>query len=461
MNLKNLFLAASCAALAGVAFAAPRSDSSLEGVSEMPFILTGNGAGSDTAGAGTATWWNNGGADGLNALQSQSVGSFNARAADDFILESGHWHLTQSITVCMAISVNVTAPVVKLEIYSDCNGEPGTLLTTLTEPTRTPLTGPAPFPGFALSEFTFDWSTFQFGELDGCERYWISPVGCTTGGYFWPTSGGGIVQGGQGKFRAPSLGYSDWTNGDDVVNFRRCTDFCFRINAKSCYTLKDQGEYDLAGQASIKFPSVEGFDAAAADNFQVSSSRGPVAVCRIEAYLATNCDPTRVFGNIYTNQCDLPGPVLYTLENPEVIPQTGVFYDGLQVYCFRFDCPAGVTLNGGNNYWFSLSALSGGTIFDRAVFLYKQRAGTCEDIHITGGVYKNSLIGVDAFTPVVDDTLAGVEREFAFRVYGSPLPAPGGAQDPQDLLAGDVNGDGRVDLQDLAVLISNWNRTLN
>ncbi len=460
MNLKNLALVASCAALAGVAFASPRSESSLEGVSADAHILVGTPVESGTRPSGLATWWNNGGPDGLNALQSQTVGSFNARAADDFILEAGHWHLTQSVTVCMAISNNVTAPVVKLEIYSDCDGKPGTLLTTLTEPVQSPVSGGPSFPGFTVSEFTFDWKIFEFGDLTGCERYWISPVGCTTGGYFWPTSGGGIVQGVQGQFLAPSLGYPDWTDGDDVTNFDRCTDFCFRINAKSCYTLKDQGEYDLAGQASIKFPSVEGFDAAAADNFQVSSSRGPVAVCRIEAYLATNCDPARVFGQIYVNQCDLPGAVLYTLNEPEVIEQTGVFYDGLQVYCFRFDCPAGTVLNGGNNYWFSLSAISGGTIFDRAVFLYKQLGTACDNIHITGGVYKNSLIGVDAFTPVSDDSLAGVAREFAFRVYGSPLPPPGGAQQPESLLAGDINGDGRVDLQDLAVLISNWNRTL-
>ncbi len=400
-------------------------------------------------------WWRNAPPDGRSALQSQSLGSFNARAADDFILEANRWHLTHSITVCMAVSNNVSQPNVNLELFADCNGEPGDLLTTLTGPVATVISAGVPFPGFTLYEFEFEWNTFQLGDASGCSRFWLSPVGIGTGAYFWPTSNNGRIQGGQGRFRSASLGYPEWTPGENVVNFDRCSDFCFEIDAKSCYALKDQSDYDLDGLASIKFPSLEGFDARAADNFQVSSSRGVVSVCRVEAYLATNCDPTRAFAEISANECDQPGPVFYTLENPEVIPQPGVFFDGLQVYLFRFDCPADTLVIGADTYWFSMAALSGGSIFDRAVFLFKRRAADCTDIHITEGVYRNGQIGVDEFTPTSDPLLAGEPREFAFRIYGSPLRVL--AQE-QPTLPGDCNHDGRVDLQDIAVMISNWNR---
>ena len=96
-------------------------------------------------------------------------------------------------------------------------------------------------------------------------------------------------------------------------------------------------------------------------------------------------------------------------------------FDGLTVYCFRFDCPSNIILAGGFNYWFSMQAVSGGSIFDRGVFLFKKKNNDCMDIHITGGVYKNPLAGFPDFTPVSDSLLEGEPREFAFRIYGSPL----------------------------------------
>lgn len=415
------------------------------------YVLDGIGTAGERVIPGPC-WWENGSFDGLNALQSQSLGSFNARAADDFILEAGRWHLTQTVKVCMAVSTNVATPVVELEIYDDCNGKPGTLRTTLTMPTATLLSTNVPFQGFNFYEFEFEWSTFQLGDADGCSRFWLSPFGRGTGGYFWATASNGTIQGAQGQFRSPSLGYADWTDGEDVVNFRRCSDFCFSVCAKSCYTIKDQGDFDLSGLSSIKFPNVEGFDASAADNFQIAPSHSSVEICRIEAYLATNCDPTRVFAEILSNSCNLPNAVLYTLRDPEVIEQVGVFYEGLQVYLFRFDMPAGVLLTGGNDYWLSLAALSGGTIFDRAVFLYRNLVPGCMDIHISGGVYKNSLAGIDVYTPVSDPDLEGAARDFAFRIYGTALPL--NVDRPQ--LPGDANNDGVVNFQDITAALTHW-----
>lgn len=443
--IRNGLWAASCA------FACIAGATAANTAGSGTFVLQGVGMPAERGITGTC-WWDNGMSDGLNALQSQTLGSFNARAADDFILEAGRWHLTQSVKVCMAVSVNVLVPVVELEIYADCNGKPGALLTTLVEPVATLKSTNVPFQGFNFYEFAFDWETFQLGDADGCSRFWLSPFGRGTGGYFWATANNGTIQGAQGQFRSPALGYANWTDGQSVVNFARCSDFCFEVCAKSCYTIKDQGDFDLSGLSSIKFPNVEGFDARAADNFQIAPSHSSVEVCRIEAYLATNCDPTRVFAEILSNTCNLPNVVLYTLRDPEIIEQVGVFYEGLQVYCFRFDCPAGVLLSGGNDYWISLAALSGGTIFDRAVFLYRNLVPGCMDIHITGGVYKNSLAGVDVYTPVADPDLEGAARDFAFRIYGTALPL--NVDRPQ--IPGDANDDGFVNFQDVTSILTNW-----
>lgn len=408
---------------------------------------------SSNLGFADGCWWDNGSSDGRNGLQSQTLGNFNFRVADDYILESGRWHLITSIKVCMAVSANVATPNVELEVYEDCNGKPGNLRTTLLEPTATEI-GQSPFAGFKLYEFEFSLNEFNLGDLSGCDRVWLSPFGRGTGAYFWVTSNNGVVQGVQGQFFAPTLGYPTWTDGEDVVNFRICSDFCFSVCGKVCYTIKDQCDYDLAGLSSIKFPNIDIQDARAADNFQISSAEEAVGICRIEAYLATNCDPTRVFAEIYANDCDEPSALLYTLREPEVIIQDGVFFDGLQVYCFRFTCPTDVVLQGGNNYWFSLAATSGGTIFDRAVFLFKRRNVDCKDIHITQAVYRNPFAGFEEFVPVEDAADGVGPREFAFCIYGYVIPTVAGGTDRP--LDGDANTDGFVNFQDIVSVLRNW-----
>lgn len=397
------------------------------------------------------SWWKNGTADGLSGLQSQTLNNFNARVADDYILEAGKWSLVSTIKVCMAVSANVATPEAELEIYADCNGKPGALITTLTSSVVSQLPGNPFGPGFKVLQFEFVRGTFDFGALDGCGRIWISPFGRGTGSYFWLTANSGVIQGHQGVFRAPTLGYADWTDTADVTNLMRCTDFCFEVTGDICYAIKDQGDYDLAGLSSIKFPNLDAQDARAADNFQISSAHASVRLCRVEAYLATNCDPTRVFGEIYANECDKPGARLYTLSNPQIIDTTATF-DGLPVYCFRFDAPNDVVLQGGRNYWLSMAAVAGGTIFDRAIFLFKRiPQDACKAVNITPGCYKNPFAGVDEFTDVTDLTNNNVPREFAFRLYGAPI-----CPTTTRSLPGDANDDGIVTFADITWVLNNF-----
>jgi hypothetical protein len=404
----------------------------------------------------TDCWWLNGNADSLGGLISQTLNGFSARVADDFILEAGQYHLVDQICVCMAVQANVTDPDVCLELYSDCNGSPDTLLITYcadetTSVVETNLGPIAAFPGYNLWEFCFQIDRFDLGDDDGCSRFWLSPFGRGLGSYFWLSSNNGIVQGHQGVFRN-TVGISDWTNVDEANNFFRCTDFCFRICGKVCFIIKDQGNYDLAGLTSIKFPNVIASGSRSADNFQISSRHISLEVCRIEAYLATNCDPEKVFGEIYGNNCDLPSSLLYTLSDPE-ITETGETFSGLPVYCFRFDCP-GIILAGGVNYWFSIVAVGGGALGENAVFLYRLLEPGCMDIHITEGVYRNDFAGFSDFTPVSHEDLAGVPRDFAFRIYGAIVKGPVGSSSSG--ISGDANGDGNVNFFDVLDVLRNW-----
>ncbi len=460
--------------LAGLTLAAAASVSLAQTVPQPPgmgFALVGRGGGivlnerapvnPPLPPAGNV-WWDNGAADGLGALQSQTLGSFTARVADDYILSSGRWHMVTGFKVCMFVSLDVTTPNVSLEIYNDCNGKPGALATTLLSTNVQLLASNAPFQGFGLYEVTFNTSSFDLADLNGCSRIWLSPFGTGTGTYFWASAGNGHVQGVQGQFKAAPYGYPSWTDVQLIdCCFTSCSDFCFKVIGDVCYTVKDQGEYELAGLPSIQFSNIDLDGARAADNFQISATEGVVAVCRVEGYLATNCDPKRVFAEIYADRCDQPTDVLFRLVNPVYTLQTGVTYAGVPVYLFRWDLPAGVILQGGNNYWFAMAAQSTGSITDRAYFLFKKFHQNCLDIYLTEGVYRNPFMGIDTFKPVSiatgtgDPLVPGPAREFAFRMYGSQVPI---AAHPTNVITGDVNGDGIVNTTDLALMLLNFGR---
>ncbi len=462
MSLRRLFGVAATGVLASIAPLALADAPLPAGIADLALIAEPDQM-DETVVAGdrntTDCWWLNGNADNLGGLLSQTLNGFSARVADDFVLEAGHYHLVTSICVCMAISSNVTTPNVCLEVYSDCNGSPGSLLTTYCDDESTDVVytnqgSIAAFPGFNLWEICFIIDRFDRGDDDGCSRFWLSPFGNGLGSYYWLTSNNGVVQGHQGRFRN-TVGVPNWTDVDQANNFRRCTDFCFRICGKVCYIIKDQSNYDLNGLSSIKFPNVIPAGARSADNFQISSRHVSLEVCRVEAWLATNCDPEKAFGEIYGNNCDLPSTLLYTLSDPE-ITETGDTFAGLPVYCFRFDCPQ-IILAGGLNYWFSIVAVGGGSLGENAVFLYRALEPGCMDIHISEGVYKNEFAGFSSFTPVSHEDLAGVPRDFAFRVYGAIVKGP--VTPGASGIFGDTNGDGTVNFLDIIDVLRNWGAT--
>jgi len=389
-------------------------------------LTTVQGAASEELGE-CRVWWDNGNYDGVTGLNSQELssehGDFSALVADDFFLKFGRCYYIESIELDMAV-FGVEIPEVILRLYNDCSGKPDTQKgEDFIEPIITDLGELADWPGFTHYRFRFVTELFEYGY----QRLWLSPVGQGKGLYYWLSSNNGVVQGVQGQYKSAAYNVPDWTDvdaiGDDCPSSEcqvPCTDFNFRLCGKCCWLIKDNTPHDLAGLASIAFSNGIVFGSRSVDNFQIPPGKD-VEVCKIEGWLATNCDRSRVFMEIYNNDCDTPvKPAAITITDLKY-EATGELFNGIPVYRFYTVCP-GVILQGGQNYWLAIASIGLGTPHERSHWLFKA-LGDCH-INITEGQYKNIfLAGVQNFTPVSEIPTnsptfgPGIPRDFAFRLY--------------------------------------------
>lgn len=373
-------------------------------------------------------WWENGGYDGLNGLNSQELGGFEALVADDFFLQYGKCYFIDKVILDMAwFPANGALPLVKLRFYDDCNGKPaGQIWDELTASIEDVAGGVPNWPGAKLLRCTFVVDRFE----NGYRRVWLSPRGIGGGLYYWLTSGNGVIQGVQGQYRSAAYGFPDWTDVEPTECascLPYCSDFNFTLCGKKCWLLKDNSNYDLVGLTGIAFANGLVFGHRAVDNFQVPPNKGSLEICRIEAWMATNCDTKRAFMEIYGNLCDTPtGPPiiirdlkveqLYENGSP-VLLQPG----NIPVYKFSTILP-GVILPGGQNYWLAMAALGVGTPHERAIWLFKAKSA-CH-INITEGQWRSDFFGFPDWTPVSHPDLAGEPRDFAFRIHVSEPKVP-------------------------------------
>lgn len=388
--------------------------------------------------------WSNGEVDGISGLASQQT---LAETADDLVLEDGGFYQIDQIELVMAVLPN--GPVsAQLRIFDDCNGKPAAQLASYPATDVTSLGTNPNFPGLTFYRFVFgDLGIFE----PGGKRLWISPQGPATGLYFWLTSGSGLVQGVQGQYRSPAYGYPNWTDVDALCStcFGFCTDFNFRVCGKVCWLIHDSGDFSKDGFVSRGFPGLPIYLSNSFDNFQIPPGEN-ASLCRLETWIATNCNPNRIYVELYDNDCDSPSglPVKLDVNTPGWQPPEQVFDDGqpclvqgLPVYKIVFECP-GVELREGRNYWLTVALHWFGSPHERAFWLFGPEGGCGQQMNqstlgggaeyrvdITEGRFRSDFLGLPDFTPISeilnDDSQAvGVggsneedQRDFAFRLW--------------------------------------------
>ena len=408
----------------------------------------GSGGGIERA-SNSIKWWDNGpesDGDFAHGQSSQDLNLFMSRTADDIILTDGNWYYIDTVTVRMAVKgYEHDEPHVNLEVYSDCDGKPDSLLTTHTKANSiveaTFVRDSTRWPEFEIWDITYKIDDF----LPGYVRYWLSPVGQGLGYYFWLGSNNGTIQGVQGQFKSDQYGKFEWTDVFDCPCDSVCTDFYLCIDGLCCELLKDNSEFDLTlpPLLTIMFPNTQVDGARSADNFQVPP-REPVQICRLEAWFATNCP--FIEGELYPNICDEPDvsgdPI--SLGEPERY-DTGQTVLGLPVYKLVWT-DTGVVLNPGVNYWLSIYGIGTGSINDRAYWLFHADE-ECDKICITEGQYRNQFDGIDDFTPVSEVAADQTARDFAFRLWTAAVGTSASNNDTAENQGGvenDVTTDGET-----------------
>jgi hypothetical protein len=423
--------------------------------------------------------WDNGLPDNYKAVRSaESPNGFHQYyAADDFIYHPCRWNYIEAVELNMLIGQDVVDPIVELRIYPDCDGKPDKTQVPEVYQGQIGIGVPSIAPGFdGLNEHIvrFEIDKWVFGNEDGCDRFWLVPVGLTNNTkYYWISTDVGNndqrVQGVQAHFKAPTTvpPYVDWTPYDQYCPNPQfpdcagdCLDFNFRICGKICALLKDQSNYDVNGFAATKFPNVND-TGQSADNFQIPPGQGQAELCRVEAWLATNCNPDLVYGLIYDNYCDKPGAERANLDFADFWEVTGDTFDGLPVYKFTWFC-TGLDLPKGRNYWFAPQASRGVNAGERSVWLFRQRLDNCKDIWITEGCYINWNDDEPMFRPVSELTPGNVPYDFAMKIWlvddtaGGSVPQgdPGVTYDQAD-----IDRNGSVGLEDLQLLLFHFGNT--
>lgn len=415
--------------------------------------------------------WDNGAADGGSAQLSQQprpaegwIGP-DVRTADDLYVEPGEMTRIDVFKARMYTSAPV--PKARLEVYEDCDGAPGALITSMESSWGTDLMLPPVNGIFKTVEFTFLPGSLW---LDGGRRgksYWVSVVGLGSelGGeeYLWLTSGNGApgVKGRPGAYRDESS--VSWTSVEDFAC--GCTDFNFTALGERCKALWDNGVIEAppapgeeAGVASML--SWSGWETRAADDF-IAPGCADVRVCALEATIYTNCVPVRGVFEVYGGPCGRPeGPALFATPFVDVVDLGYVISSGgetLRAYRVR---ASGMDwmLMGGRNYWLMAAGRGSGAARQKTLVALAPSAGcdrVCE-VRGNGGYGKGPLLGFTEWTSV--ESVVGRARDLAIRVFVAreEKRARAVVEPSLPVCRGDLNGDGQASVDDLFLFLHTW-----
>ncbi|GJM17966.1 MAG: hypothetical protein DHS20C14_01790 [Phycisphaeraceae bacterium] len=403
-------------------------------VTEAPEImLVGDGIVDGDGGNSNASHalWYNGDEDRRVAFMSTVNAHVSSQVADDCWLKEGMFYDCQYVYVRMAIT-NGFLPNTQLYMYRDCDGKPdSSVAPVVVEQFDYTLIDAAPggdLDGTAVWEICYYVDQFYQGE----QIRWLSPVHddvdrdgdlSVEGGFgFWVSANNGVIQGRQTHVNAAGFGLPEWTAAEQEICCGICTDMYLRVEGKCCWRVLAQSNFDLDGLTDPVLAQNAPWNRSF-DDFQLADPCKQVdnwGICRIEAYFATNCDVTTVYGEIFNNECDMP-------VDPDAAPYrlTPSFYEdlgmtinsgttALPVYKFVFWCPDDL-LPTGQNYWFSIFSEQGFVAGKRSVWLFQQRAAC--NIRLNEAKYRNAPIGYDMPTGVSDAGLHGAPRGHAFSVW--------------------------------------------
>lgn len=464
--------------------------------------------------SGECCVWDNGAYDQRTSIPSQDACTRQPPtnrvcvfAADDFYLEPPYVHRIDWLEAVFIVqnpapAYNYDAPIGKVFLYKDCEGQPGMLV-------------PGYESGFDLflprdglvATLTGGSKVFRVVAptadlfLDGGKAYWVSfvPTGVTSQGgsdiWYWGSAGSadGVTPPPYVKGSVPHVKQNDPANPWQIVCFDPaagcggCTDLNFCIRGERCKIIYDAADFrtftgtpppiTALGARSINAGGITTQQARAADDVTVSPCETDLYPCLVEAYVWTNCVPPRAQLEIYETQCDPVGNFARPQDN-RLFPVTGTINDTSRVdlgfsrpgpggttfrlFCFRFTEFSGFQFEAGKTYWISALATGGGTPTNDGYFAFREPRCPEDECYRTGnpGFARSNFDG----TPTIYRNwlstgllpIAGAQEEdFAMRVAVRHAP-PTLTSGALARCVADFDRSGQVTVSDIFAFLSEW-----
>lgn len=412
--------------------------------------------------------WDNGMFDNGNAQASQvSAPQGQPQTADDFYIEPNNiWRIDG---IKATLISNTIFPKARLELYDDCNGEPGTLIkywdTLDVRPTG------ETFEGLSVYSASFGLDSIRLFGGDQGATYWIVVQGLGLGGtladevWYWATAGEHVIKGSSGRFRSVTLGFPRWTPLDSFSC--GCTDFAFGIMGEKCKTLykNDGPDFELEPYGVLSQIHGSTTSARAADDFVVPPCGiEPPTVCFLQAYVYSNCDPLRGRFEIYDSTCAGQSAPVPNANPSFTAPFSTVIDMGLSVvingepmstYCvqaWNLDWQ----LSPGRNYFVSAVGDNGTAFRNRTYFAYSADCQTACRTRFSPAMGIGMGLGLSQWTRLTTGP-GGAGRDLAFQVgVNLPAPPPSSSTGSVPTCPGDFDGSGSVTIGDLLDFITEW-----
>lgn len=374
--------------------------------------------------------WDNGGWDRQNGQASHEGGGQpdGAQAADDFYLAPGSVYKLGSISGTLLTDSFPAFRGARLDLYSDCDGCPGTLLYTFEDPTSVDM-GTLPVPDDRFHEIVYTFTPEHVVLPAGA--YWVSITGLSDGrgtdeSYF-ATANNGVIRGAVAKKRIGTGGSgfnypSAWTPVTECCV--GCTDLAFTVCASPCSIIWDNGHADISATAggSPSERSNGSNRARTADDSAISPCTD-TNLCYAEAWIFTNCANFSGLMEIYGNLCDTPdfalsGTPLFSAAATKVVDMNFTkTIEGRVMHLYKLEFQdLSFMLVHGNNYWFSASVQATYSFNERSYFAYNADCTRTCLIYANQGKVIAPGRGIDEWTATGHD--------YAFRLAAAPGPSP-------------------------------------